>query len=119
MLYQLSYTGKNEGAYCASGRYAAHARLLNERAQSQSAAPTAHAHDDVHAGPLRAGRQRRVDVQRNRLERDVGELAGVDVIEMMMRARRRIVELARRIDVDRPQQALVAEQVQRVVDGRL
>src|SRR6185503_9417536 len=76
-------------------------------------------HDDVDAGLFGAGRQRGFDLQRDRLEWDVGELAGVDVIEVVMRARRRIVELPRRIDVDRSQQPLFTEQVQRVVDGRL
>ena len=47
------------------------------------------------------------------------QLARVDVVEMVMRVRRRIVELSRRIDVDRAQQPLLTEQVQRVVDGRL
>ena len=58
-------------------------------------------------------------VKHDGLERNIGELARIDVVEMVMRARRRIVELARGIHVDRSQQAPLAEQIQRVVDGRL
>src|SRR6266513_494955 len=57
----------------------------------RSAAPDAN--DDVDAGLLGAGRQRGADVQRDRVERDVGDLARIDVVVMMVRVDRRIVVL--------------------------
>ena len=74
---------------------------------------------NVDAGLFGARRQRSVDRQHDGLERNVGELARVDVVKVVMRARRRIVELARGIHVDRAQQAALTEQIQRVVNGRL
>src|SRR6185503_4131385 len=114
-----SYTGKNgRRVLCRPAQSAR--KIINEAdARASTRAATADAHDDVDAGLLGARRQRRLYLQRDRLERNVGELAGIDVIEVVMRARRRIVELACRIDVDRSQQALLTEQVQRVVDRRL
>jgi hypothetical protein len=79
----------------------------------------ANSHEHFDARLLGAGRQGGADLERDIFGRDVGELAGVDIEEVMMRLDTRVVELPRRVDVDRAEQAPLAKEIERVVDGRL
>ena len=74
--------------------------------------------DDVRTRMFGAARQVGEPAQGDLVGPDVGQLAGVDVVEMMVGSRRRIEKYPRRIHHDFAYQALPLEQPERIVNGR-
>src|ERR1700752_2637964 len=64
-------------------------------------------------------RQRRKPTERDVVRADVAQLAGLQVVEMMMGRARGIVDRALRIEMDLPHQAALRKHVERVVHRRL
>ena len=79
----------------------------------------AHPDHDVDAVDLGARRQRRQLVERQVVRADVDHLAGLDVLEVVVRRHRRVVDATIGVEVDLASEAVVDEQLERVVDGRL
>src|SRR5690606_2319438 len=62
-----------------------------------------HADHDVDADLLGPFRERRIERELHAFERDIHQLPGLDIEEMMMRLDRRVVEEPARIDLHGPQ----------------
>src|SRR5450756_1225718 len=101
LLYQLSYTSAGGNVRIVSGWSGADAD------------------DDVHAFGHHAARQPRQSGDTDVARIDVGQRAGIDVVEMMVRCGIRVVEHLARVDDDLADQLLFQKQIERVVDRRL